>query len=295
VSNYNDTFLPIGTAHEVAGACSAAACQVDGTISHGIQEAIKTLQRDFRERVSKIRSSLVANVSLTAIKDLLKELPAGEVKDQVGHLLSNGDNYHLIMSSNDIDQLFVRLSSMQAWDFLHPQLLEYFVQELADYEIKKIMNEYKSQLVQFRRRTTMSELSGWFGDIPQTSGFQKVVLSLGDNWKDKTYEEFEVLRVSLLRQRVFFRSSLHLCGVLTGSVLVALAISEFYPSIIQQQRMLSEHSFLVFLVDNDVSAIYFEGLCLIRNSYSILANTSYSRLRDPGQPHHPELDPTKKE
>ena len=249
-----------GTAHVCEG--------VESTVSYETKEVIERLQREFRERVSRIRLSLTATISLTAIKDLLKELPAGEVKNQVGHLLSN--NYSLIMSSDDIDQLFVHLSNMQAWDFLHPQLLEYLVQELADDEIKEIMTEYKSLLIQFRSKTKMSELSGWFGDISETSTFKKIVLSLGDNWKDKTYEEFEVLRVSLLHQRVFFQSSLHLCGILTDSILVALAIPDsIYEETMEQIRS-SENSFLTFLVDNNISAVFGERFCLIRDARSEL-------------------------
>ena len=61
---------------------------------------------------------------------------------------------------------------------------------------------------------------------------------LGDDWKDKTYEEFEVLRVSLLRQRAFFQSSLHLCGVLTGSILVALTIPDSSIEIIEHLNII---------------------------------------------------------
>ena len=152
---------------------------------------------------------------------------------------------------------------MQVWDFLHPQLLEYFIQELGDIETKMIMSEYRSQLTQFRRTTKMRELLGWFGNISETSMFQIVMLSLGDNWKEKTYKDFEVLRVSLLC-RVFFQSSLHLCGVLTGSVLVALAIPNSIP-VRTIERMISERSFLTFLVENEISAVYAEGVCLIRD------------------------------
>ena len=229
-----------------------------------IQDTIERLQRDFRLQVTKIRSTLTKTVPVKAVKDLLRELPAGEVKDQVGHLLSDSNNYGRIMNSDNIDHLFTNLSITQAWDFLHPQLLEYFIQELGDYETKMIMSEYRSQLTQFRRTTKMRELSGWFGDISETSMFQKVVLSLGDNWKEKTYEEFEVLRVSLLRQRVFFQSSLHLCGVLTGSLLVALAIPNSIP-VQTIEQMISERSFLTFLVENEISAVYAEGVCLIRD------------------------------
>ena len=119
-------------------------------LNHHVLEAIKGLQRDFRERVSKIRSSFEI-VSLSAIKELLKELPAGEVKGQVGLLLSRSDNFSAIMSSDSIDHLFMNLSNIQAWDFLHPQLLEYLVQELGDDEARGNMQEYKACLVQFRR------------------------------------------------------------------------------------------------------------------------------------------------
>ena len=232
-------------------------------VNCNIVEAIERLQRDFRQRVANIRSSF-ESISVSAIKELLKELPAGEVKGQVGLLLNKSDNFSGIMSSDDIDQLFRHLSNIQAWDFLHPQLLEYLVQELGDDDAKRNMEEYKSHLVQFHRTTKMSELSGWFGNIPETSTFRKVVISLGENWKDRTYDEFEVLRISLLRQQVFFQSSLHLCGVLTGSILVALAIPESV-DVAMMKQMLDEPPLLKFLIKCKICAIYTEGLCLIRN------------------------------
>ena len=272
--------LPTGTELAEASPLSVAAYQVDSKI----QDAIEGLQRDFRQRVSTMRISLIDTTSAAAIKELLRELPAGEVKDQVGYLLSK--NYSLIMSSDDIDQLFLHLSSLQAWDFLHPQLLEYLVQELGDYETKKIMREYKSLLIQFRSTTKMRELSGWFGEISETSEFKKVVLSLGDNWEDKTYEEFEALRVSLLRQQIFFRSSLHLCGVLTGSILVALAVSDVTHEILMLRW---EGNFLNFSRDafNEISAVYVEERCLIRKVYE---------LPNPGipTPNADSPEPTKK-
>jgi hypothetical protein len=194
------------------------------------------------------------------IKELLKELPAGEVKGQVGLLLSN--NFWTIMRSRSIDDLFTYLSNIQAWDFLHPQLLEYLVRELGGDNAKRSMEGYKSCLVQFRRTTKMRQLSGWFGRITETSTFQKIVLSLGGDWEEKTYEEFEELRVSLLRKEVFFQSSLHLCGVLTGSLLVALVIPKSVEVAIMQ-RMLGERQLLKFLMDNGISSIYAEQVCLI--------------------------------
>lgn len=240
--------------------CTSQHCDID----RNILRTIEKLQRDFRQRVTCIRLSLnnFGTVSVAEIKELLKELPAGEVKGQVGLLLSN--NFTTIMSSHSIDHLFTCLSHIQAWDFLHPQLLEYLVQELGDDDAKRSMEEYKSDLVRFRRTTKMRQLSGWFGGIIETSKFQKIVLSLGSGWEEKTYEEFEELRVSLLRQEVFFQSSLHLCGSLTGSLLVALIIPKSVDVEIMR-KMLSEHQLLKFLMDNGVSSIYAEQVCLIQD------------------------------
>ena len=94
----------------------------------------------------------------------------------------------------------------------------------------------------------MRELSGWFGSITKESIFKKIVLSLGDNWKEKTYEEFEELRVSILRQQVFFQSSLHLCGALTGSILVALAIPKSVDVVDLKQMLNKDLSLLKFLI-----------------------------------------------
>ena len=231
-------------------------CDVDCNIL----KAIEKLQRDFRERVTQIRLSF-RTVSVAAIKELLfQELPAGEVKVQVGVLLNN--NFTAIMSSHSIDHLFTYLSNIQAWDFLHPQLLEYLVQELGNDDAKRSMEGYKSCLVEFRATTKMRQLSGWFGRITETSTFQKIVLSLGDDWEEKFYEDFEELRVSLLRQEVFFQSSLHLCGVLTGSLFVALVI----PKSVDVVQMLGEHQLLKFLMDNGISRVYAAQVCLIQDN-----------------------------
>ena len=91
------------------------------------------------------------------------------------------------------------------------------------------------------------------------------MLSLGENWKDRTCDEFEILRISLLRQQIFFQSSLHLCGVLTGSILVALAIPESV-DVATMKQMLDEPPLLKFLIKCEICAIYTEGLCLIQDS-----------------------------
>ena len=182
-------------------------------------------------------------------------MPAGEVKGQVGLILSKHSGE--IWNSDDVARLFANLSNIQAWDFLHPQLLEYIVQELGGNDAKRDMEEYKARLVQFRQTTKMYQLSGWFGNIPENSSFQKIVLLLGNDWKYRTYEDFEKLRVSLLRQQAMFHPSLSLCGVLSGSIAVVFAVPKSI-NMRDVKRMMREAN----LWNYD---LYAEQVCLIRN------------------------------
>lgn len=232
-------------------------------VSEHVQVAIHNLRSDFGRRVTVIRSSL-GNASVERIKSLLSELPAGEVKGQVGCLLTQRDNCRIVMGSTDILELFMNLSNIHAWDFLHPQLLEYLVQELGDDTTKKIMEEYISSLVRFRKTTKMRDLSGWLGNLPNDSLFQKLVVQLGDNWEDKTYEDFEVVRVSLLRRQIFVQSSLSLCGVLTGSIFVILSIPKDQLDVAAIKEALNVVSMRSVLVQSDITSIYAEELCLVR-------------------------------
>ena len=237
--------------------------QLSCEVNPQIDAAITELQRDFRECVSALRLTFTESVS--AIKELLQsELPAGEVKGQVGLLLTQSANMRAIRESTDTDQLFMTLSNINAWDFLHPQLLEYLVVELRKDEAEWHIQKYKSALIEFRNKTKMSELAGWSGNIPENPLFQKIVLKLGGNWKDKTYQQFEEVRISLLRQQVFDKSLLGFCGALPGSILVAL----FTPKdidIAALEQALKLPSLSMFMKDNEISAVYVKGICLIRD------------------------------
>lgn len=224
-----------------------------------IQATINDLQCNFSRKVNAIRSSLTCTTD--AIKQSLSELPAGEVKGQVGCLLTQSEHFCTVMNSRNTHQLFVNLSNIHAWDFLHPQLLEYLVNEHGENEAKQQMLEYKAALVKFRNETKMSELSGWFGNIPENPLFKKVVLMLGDGWKDKTYQQFEEVRVSLLRQQILDKSQLGFCGALSGSFFVAL----FFPYDITEQKQKLQ-PMLKFFKENDIFALYAEGVCLLRLS-----------------------------
>ena len=163
----------------------------------------------------------------------------------------------------------MNLSNIHAWDFLHPQLLDYLVQEIGEDSAKSSMEEYKSKLLRFRMTTNMSDLLGWMGNIPENELFQKLVVKLGDNWKDRKYQEFEEMRISLLRQQVFVQSSLSLCGVLPGSVLVILVTPKGHLDVSAMELALHQESLRRALMQSGISSIYTVGLCLYRDNVTV--------------------------
>ena len=251
-------------------ACSTNEATTEFTckVSECVQVAITDLQRGFERCVCTIRSSL-ESASVDRIKELLRELPAGEVKGQVGCLLTQSNNYRLIMASTDINHLFTNLSNIHAWDFQHPQLLDYLVQEVGKDTAKSSMEEYKSRLVRFRRTTKLIDLSGWIGNTPENELFHKLVVKLGDKWEEKTYQEFEEMRISLFRQQVFMQSSLSLCGVLPGSIFVIMVTPTSQLNLPATKMALRYEFLRRALMQCGISGIYIEGLCLYQDNVTI--------------------------
>ena len=62
---------------EGLGTRLAEACVATFHVDCRIQEAVEQLQRDFRQQVYRIHSSFIETVPVTALLDLLKQLPAG--------------------------------------------------------------------------------------------------------------------------------------------------------------------------------------------------------------------------
>ena len=161
-----------------------------------------------------------------------------------------------LTSASNVNELFFILSPY--WNSLHPSLLEYLVKKLGDKELKVRMDRYMEDLHRFRIQTTLGEfLDKWVGEIPP--GYQEFVLELGEEWRNKTVEEFEQFRIRLSRLQSFGGG--HMSFMKTAkcsSILVVLALPKHLFPINLKQKSLRN-----FMRCELVLRILVDGQCML--------------------------------
>ena len=161
----------------------------------------------------------------------------------------------LLFSSTTVDELFAIVSSY--WNLFHPALLQHLVNKLGDQGIKSRMDRYMDDLYHFRIQTTLGEfLDKWVGEIPP--GYQEFVLELGEEWREKTVEEFEQFRIRLSRLQSFGGGHMSFMKTAkSSSILVVLALPDhLFPINIRQTVI---HN---FLRDENIARMMVDGQCV---------------------------------
>ena len=145
-----------------------------------------------------------------------------------------------LSSASTVDELFLILSPY--WNSLHPALLEYLVKKLGDKSLKARMDLYIKDLQSFRVQTTLGDiLDKWVGEIPST--YKEVVLEMGEEWRERTVEDFEQFRIRLSRMQSFGGGCMSFMKTAkSSSILVVLAFSEHLFPI--NLRLKDIHAFL---------------------------------------------------
>ena len=161
----------------------------------------------------------------------------------------------LLFSSTTVDELFAIVSSY--WNLFHPALLQHLVNKLGDQGIKSRMDRYMDDLYHFRIQTTLGDfLDKWVGEIPP--GYQEFVLELGEEWREKTVEEFEQFRIRLSRLQNFGGGHMSFMKTAkSSSILVVLALPDhLFPINIRQTVI---HN---FLRDENIARMMVDGQCV---------------------------------
>jgi len=105
-----------------------------------------------------------------------------------------------LAQASSIDELFFILSPH--WDFLNPSLLAHLAYRFGDEQTIRPVEEYLGELREFRMRTKVDNfIDMWTGELPPDT--QEIVMKLGDNWREKSLEQLEELRIEVSRKRCF--------------------------------------------------------------------------------------------
>jgi len=159
-----------------------------------LEEEIKQLEEKYADLVVYVQDAFkTGGVSLKKIRACLLVLPVS-LKQYAKYLQSQAEN---LSQASSIDGLFLVLSPY--WDFLNPSLLAHLANKIGDEQTRRSVEEYSEELREFRMRTKIGDLiDKWTGtSLPDT---QEIVMELGDNWREKSVEQLEELRIKFLRK-----------------------------------------------------------------------------------------------
>ena len=186
-----------------------------------LEEEIKQLDKEYTkiERLFLSMIRLRDNFHETML-DWLR-VPPVDIKSQFSECLQ--ENEEALRNASSVDQLHKILSPY--WDPLHPTLLEYLIEELADDNLNAKINGYMERLRNFRHHTKLGNfIDKWMRGSPP--GFKEYIMEVGDEWRDKTLEEFNQFIVGLSRQKCIGRHIAYITKVTTCCIAVVIAFPQ---------------------------------------------------------------------
>ena len=162
-----------------------------------LEEEIKQFEEKYADLVVSVRNAFKrGGVSFEKVQNRLLQLPVS--LKQYARLLQIEASR--LARASSIDELFFILSPH--WDFLNPSLLAYLARRFGDDQTIRSVDEYLSELKEFRMRTKINNfIDMWTGILPPDT--QEIVMELGDNWKEQSLEQLEEFRIEVSRKRCF--------------------------------------------------------------------------------------------
>ena len=209
-----------------------------GEPSCGLEVQIEELDRQYIEIESLVLKTIkFRKIPLDDVLNWIR-FPPTTLRTQFAYILRQQAKD--ISTTSNVDELFTIVSSY--WDLFHPALLKHLINRLGDGDLKTRMDCYTKDLRKFRETTTLGNfLDKWVGEVPP--GYQEFVLELGEQWREKTFEDLEQLRITISRMQSLGGG--HMSFIRTtksNSILVVLGLlKQLFPINFRQKSL---HEFL---------------------------------------------------
>ena len=233
--------------------------------SYGLEVQIDRLDQQYIEiETLVLRTIKNREIPLDEVLDWVR-FPPTKLRTQFAEVLRQ--QARVISSATSIDELFSFLSSY--WNLFHPALLQHLVNKLGDEDLKARMDCYMDDLYHFRIQTTLGDfLDKWIGKIPP--GYKEFILEVGEEWRERTIEDFEQFRIRLSRLQDFGGGHMsYLKAVKSSSILIVLALpAQLFPLNFSQKDM---HT---FIKDENIVRVMVDGECVI-NMKNLVSELKY--------------------
>ena len=225
-----------------------------GEPSGGLEVQIDRLDQQYIEIETFVLETIkIRKVPLKEVLNWIR-FPPASLRTQFADLLRQ--QARVVSSATSIDELFFNLSTY--WNLFHPALLQHLVNKLGDKELKTRMDRYMDELYRFRIQTTLGDfLDKWVGKIPPC--YKEFGLELGEDWREKTVEDFEQSRINVSRMQSFGGGHISFMKTAkSSSILVVLALPEHLFPINLRQKPLHD-----FLRHEGVLRMMVDGECVL--------------------------------
>jgi len=201
-----------------------------------LEEEIKQFEEKFEDLVDCVlRAFERGGVSLQRVLECLRQLPVSR-KHQGGEFLQS--HTALLCQASSIDELFFILSLY--WDFLNPNLLTHLANKIGDKQAMRSVEEYLKDLRKFRMRTKIVDLiDKWSRSCLRDT--LKLVIVIGDIWRERSVEQLEELRTEFLRMCYLEDYAMLLKGIKPNVNAMFLLPKSAHIELQNLQKFLQEH------------------------------------------------------
>ena len=158
---------------------------VEGTAAdHTVHTSLKESIQDLELKFSDVQRQFVRadGVTLEELKECVATLPSFK-STSPAQLLRSVSVYEFFHYLKDY-------CNTQSHD-----ILDDLIQMLGDNETKKKMSDFKTKYKAFQKRVKLKDFVGKYeGHMTTPANYKELEMKLGENWREKTLEDLEILR-----------------------------------------------------------------------------------------------------
>ena len=262
-------------------AIAVGANSTDGT-ALDVSAQIRLFRRKFETLALSCLSELEeTHLGLRRFHTSLMPLPASIKLEHTAFLK---ENLLTFLKAEGLEEIFMHLNLY--WNFIDYSLLDYIVDRFCSDKLKKHMSEYKSDLGQFRRVTTIGEMiRSWPGRVEPPPSFTEFTSTLDHDASTFTLEELEELRMKICREFTLSSFILMFRGVVEGSLVITWVVPFSIVAELRQNLLEKARSKCPFFEENAIMSVSIDGECVsvfgpqTSTPVSQSPNTSYSHSK----------------
>lgn len=256
--------------------------KVAGANSTDVSAQIRLFMRKFETLALSCLSELEeTQLGLRKFRTSLMLLPA---TIKLEHTAFLKENLPTFLRAESLEEIFMHLNLY--WNFIDYSLLDYIIDRFCSDKLKKDMSEYKSDLGQFRRVTTIGEMiHSWPGRIEPPPSFTEFTSTLDRDASTFTLEELEELRMKICSEFTLSSFILMFRSVVEGSLVITWVVPSSIVVELRQNLLEKARSRSSFFEENAIVSVSIDGECVsvfgpqTSTPLSQTPNTSFSNSK----------------